>query len=135
MITVEQAAYMLAQKFPQLVRCKDYWVAHPVDHQYVQTGPAWIVQWTAKDVPQPSDQDLQDWWPQYESAYNAQESAKNIREDRDQRLRDADVMSAKALDGGNLTLVAQIGEYRQALRDVPQQEGFPESVKWPVAPK
>ncbi|MFP3393591.1 phage tail assembly chaperone, partial [Brevibacillus sp. SIMBA_076] len=25
-------------------------------------------------------------------------------------------------------------EYRQALRDVPQQEGFPFSVEWPVSP-
>jgi len=25
-------------------------------------------------------------------------------------------------------------EYRQALRDVPQQEGFPDSVLWPVSP-
>ena len=24
--------------------------------------------------------------------------------------------------------------YRQALRDVPQQEGFPRSVTWPIAP-
>ena len=24
--------------------------------------------------------------------------------------------------------------YRQALRDVPQQEGFPTSVNWPIAP-
>jgi hypothetical protein len=26
-------------------------------------------------------------------------------------------------------------EYRQALRDVPQQSGFPESVTWPIPPK
>ena len=26
-------------------------------------------------------------------------------------------------------------EYRQALRDVPQQSGFPESVTWPTPPK
>lgn len=25
--------------------------------------------------------------------------------------------------------------YRQALRDVPQQEGFPENIEWPVEPK
>ena len=30
---------------------------------------------------------------------------------------------------------AAVAAYRQALRDVPQQEGFPSDVKWPSEPK
>lgn len=32
-------------------------------------------------------------------------------------------------------LTGEWAEYRQALRDVPQQEGFPFDVTWPVAPE
>ena len=34
----------------------------------------------------------------------------------------------------DVTLSDEWKTYRQALRDVPQQEGFPRSVNWPIAP-
>lgn len=32
------------------------------------------------------------------------------------------------------TMTAEMTTYRQALRDVPQQEGFPNEINWPVKP-
>ena len=31
--------------------------------------------------------------------------------------------------------LAKVKAYRQELRDLPEQEGFPESVEWPTEPK
>lgn len=55
---------------------------------------------------------------------------KIIREQRNKLLQRADILVNIATDNG-------IGEtearaYRQALRDVPEQEGFPLNVVWPV---
>lgn len=32
-------------------------------------------------------------------------------------------------------VLEQIKVYRQALRDIPEQSGFPKNVKWPVEPQ
>lgn len=32
------------------------------------------------------------------------------------------------------TSLAEIKEYRQALRDIPEQPGFPDSIAWPIRP-
>jgi hypothetical protein len=32
------------------------------------------------------------------------------------------------------TLTPEMAEYRQALRDITQQDGFPENIEWPVKP-
>lgn len=44
-----------------------------------------------------------------------------------------DTLSAKLRLGDDAYNLWQ--EYRQALRDVPQQQGFPSSVLWPVQPE
>lgn len=54
-----------------------------------------------------------------------------VRQQRDQLLA--------ATDWTQVTDVPQAikdryAAYRQALRDIPQQEGFPDNVVWPVAP-
>ena len=55
-----------------------------------------------------------------------------VRAARDQRLADADVLIFKAEDAGVDT--AALRAYRQALRDLPQQNGFPWDVEWPEIP-
>jgi hypothetical protein len=55
----------------------------------------------------------------------------NIRAIRNDRLKDTDWTQGKDIPDN----VSQAwGVYRQALRDVPQQEGFPFNVVWPEAP-
>jgi len=68
-----------------------------------------------------------------ETAYRAMkdaEQAKNVRQSRDQKLKDLDWTQGKdiadSVSGPAATL-------RQALRDVPTQAGFPWEVTWPDA--
>jgi hypothetical protein len=52
---------------------------------------------------------------------------------RNNLLSDSDWVVIKSLEVG-APAPAEWATYRQALRDVPQQEGFPSTVTWPVKP-
>ncbi|GAB7022171.1 tail fiber assembly protein [Salidesulfovibrio brasiliensis] len=58
--------------------------------------------------------------------------AVTVRKERDERLRLSDwtQLADAPLDDAQKTAWA---DYRQALRDVPQQTGFPDVVEWPEA--
>lgn len=60
--------------------------------------------------------------------------ASAVRKQRDQFLAETDwaVLPDSPLDGTSQTALKA---YRQALRDVPQQEGFPNSISWPNMPE
>ncbi len=71
-----------------------------------------------------------------EAAYKAMkdaEQAKNVRSDRDQRLAKTDWRVIKVLEAGALQDF-DWAAYRQMLRDVTVQDGFPWNVTWPVEP-
>tara|TARA_B100000900_G_C20549106_1_gene703935 strand:+ start:888 stop:1346 length:459 start_codon:yes stop_codon:yes gene_type:complete len=51
------------------------------------------------------------------------------RSSRDERLSQTDHYGLS-----DVTMSAEMATYRQALRDVPQQEGFPQNVTWPIKP-
>lgn len=55
------------------------------------------------------------------------------RTKRDGLLRASDGIAWGALDRGEPVPATWVA-YRQALRNVPQQEGFPDSINWPQAP-
>ena len=55
--------------------------------------------------------------------------AKNIRNTRDQLIKESDWRAVS-----DRKLESEWKEYRQALRDITKQEGFPHVVKWPVDP-
>ncbi|MEA5032301.1 MAG: phage tail assembly chaperone [Sphaerochaeta sp.] len=60
-----------------------------------------------------------------------------IREVRDQKIRDIEWRFRRYEDETILDLphnddIARLAAYVQALRDVPQQEGFPEDIVWPT---
>ena len=57
-----------------------------------------------------------------------------VREERDRLLDSTDWVILRYLDQGD-EVPSEWKEYRQALRDVPEQEGFPGSVDWPVMPE
>ena len=63
----------------------------------------------------------------------AAEKAEQVRAQRDHLIGQTDYLLAPDYPIDAETLEA-VKAYRQALRDVPQQEGFPESVEWPTAP-
>lgn len=69
----------------------------------------------------------------------ADESKASIRTQRDKLLADSDWVVTKAVeqnaqDGLGIQVPQVWLDYRQALRDIPQQPGFPDNVTWPTAP-
>jgi transglutaminase-like putative cysteine protease len=56
--------------------------------------------------------------------------AANVRAERDRKLAATDWMALS-----DVTLSAEMATYRQALRDITSQEGFPHSVVWPTKPQ
>jgi hypothetical protein len=61
------------------------------------------------------------------------EKAESVRRERDQKLAESDWRVIKALES-NQPQDFQWASYRQALRDLPSQAGFPWSVVWPQSP-
>jgi len=72
-----------------------------------------------------------------EAAYTANkdaEAATAVRAERDKLLASCDWMAIKAFEAGS-TLSVEWATYRQALRDVTAQAGFPHEVTWPTKPE
>ena len=72
-----------------------------------------------------------------EAAYKATkdaEFAKSARDSRDKLLAECDWLVVKALELSQ-AVPAEWATYRQALRDIPQQAGFPTTINWPVKPE
>jgi hypothetical protein len=63
------------------------------------------------------------------AAHDAQQ-AKNIRDDRNRRLADCDWTQLADAPVDDLVWAA----YRQSLRDIPLQAGFPWDINWPAKP-
>ena len=66
------------------------------------------------------------------TAYDTQknnELATRERAERDRLLKETDHYGLS-----DVTMSAEMTTYRQALRDVPQQDGFPASITWPTKP-
>jgi len=59
--------------------------------------------------------------------------ARDARADRDRRLSACDWVVARAIERAELVPVAW-ATYREALRDVPEQPGFPRLINWPTPP-
>jgi hypothetical protein len=71
-----------------------------------------------------------------EAAYKAQKDAEfaaNARTQRDRLLSECDWVVIKSLESGQ-AIPSEWAAYRQALRDLPQQAGFPVTIDWPVKP-
>lgn len=72
-----------------------------------------------------------------EEAYTARkdaEAATAARAERDKLIASCDWMAIKAFEGGT-GVATEWATYRQALRDVSAQEGFPNDITWPEKPE
>ncbi len=69
-----------------------------------------------------------------ERDYTDEEVAATVRRDRDARLRATDVYLLSDYPGMTAEALAEVKAYRQALRDVPEQTGFPRQIEWPEFP-
>tara|TARA_R110000782_G_scaffold137973_1_gene230420 strand:+ start:759 stop:1037 length:279 start_codon:yes stop_codon:yes gene_type:complete len=65
---------------------------------------------------------------EYELGANDRAAAE-IRTERDAKLSATDWTAST-----DVTMTAEMTTYRQALRDVPAQAGFPNTIDWPEAP-
>lgn len=86
------------------------------------------------DRPAEGDQPAQTAAEQ-EAAYKAAkdaEQAKSVRAQRDAKLAATDWMVIKAVEAG-AAVPANTAAYRQALRDITSQAGFPWELTWPDA--
>ena len=66
-------------------------------------------------------------------ALDAQQAA-SVRADRNMRLAATDWWVIKALEAGQMLDTSQ-ADYRQALRDITSQPGFPWDITWPEVPQ
>ena len=80
------------------------------------------LEWGVEKIPEKTSEELQ------------QEAEERVRAQRDYLIGQTDYLLAAdyPIDAESLEAVKA---YRQALRDVPQQEGFPENVEWPTMPE
>lgn len=89
----------------------------------------WVTAWEVRDM---FSDDAEGTKAEKEAAYQAgldAEAAKAVRAQRDKLLAETDWTALS-----DVTMSAEMATYRQALRDITAQEGFPHSVNWPVKP-
>lgn len=89
----------------------------------------WVQKWVEQDMFADTEEATK---AEQETAYQAEldtNAAEAVRADRDERLAKTDW---RALS--DLTLSTDWANYRQSLRDVPSQSGFPHDVTWPTEP-
>lgn len=93
----------------------------------------WVQKWVERDMFSDTTEDgVTTTKAEHEAAYQAKldtEAAARVRSERDQKLKDTDWMGMS-----DVTMSTEWATYRQALRDVPAQEGFPHTVTWPEEP-
>jgi hypothetical protein len=90
----------------------------------------WVQAWVVVDM---FKDDAEGTKAEKEAAYQASldaEVAKGVRMERDSLLAATDWMALS-----DVTLTADWAAYRQALRDVTAQAGFPHNVTWPSKPE
>jgi hypothetical protein len=92
--------------------------------------------WYTKYILGPVFTDGETTAAEQEAAYRAMkdaEFAKSARDSRDNLLSECDWVIVMSLEAGR-AIPAEWATYRQALRDIPQQAGFPVTINWPVKP-
>ena len=89
----------------------------------------WVQKWIEKDMFSDNDDETKS---EQETAYQAlldAAAAEAVRKDRNERLSKTDWLGLS-----DVTMSTAWAAYRQALRDVPAQNGFPNSITWPTEP-
>jgi|DEB0MinimDraft_12_1074336.scaffolds.fasta_scaffold46486_2 hypothetical protein len=93
----------------------------------------WVQKWAEQDMFADTTEDgVTTTKAEHEAAYQARldaDKAESVRSERDQKLKDTDWMGMS-----DVTMTDAWKTYRTALRDVPAQSGFPNSITWPTEP-
>ncbi|MBB5496884.1 tail fiber assembly protein [Paraburkholderia sp. MM5384-R2] len=128
MITCDQLIFIITSEIPGLVHGRDFLAGHPLDAAGNQKEEPFILQWKSTAAREPDVKALIARWPDYESAY----AERNARMRRDHLLKQCDWSQGVDVPAA---LREKYVAYRQALRDVPQQAGFPADITWPQLPE
>jgi hypothetical protein len=89
----------------------------------------WVQKWAEQDMFADTEEATKS---EQETAYQARldaDKAESVRSERDHKLKDTDWMGMS-----DVTLSTEWATYRQALRDIPAQSGFPNTITWPTKP-
>ncbi len=128
MLTHDQIAFAVTKLYPELKHGKDFWVAQPVERDSgKQIGDADIVEWP-KELEQPDRKILQKTFKAHADEFHAQQA----KVARLAKLKESDW--TQLMDVPEATRQSWAA-YRQALRDLPQQNGFPMHIVWPTPPE
>ena len=94
----------------------------------------WVQKWVEQDMFSDTTEDgVTTTKAEHEAAYQATldtKAAAHVRSERDQKLKDTDWMGMS-----DVTMSTEWATYRQALRDIPSQDGFPNTITWPTEPE
>ena len=94
----------------------------------------WVQKWVERDMFSDTTEDgVTTTKAEHEAAYQARldtEAAANVRSQRDQKLQDTDWMGLS-----DVTMSTEWATYRQSLRDITEQPGFPGTITWPDEPE
>jgi len=88
------------------------------DGGFVEQDGAWIKTW---NIAEKTPEELAEW---------IESKKQQVRSQRDMLIAETDYLALS-----DNTLSPEMAAYRQALRNITTQEGFPESVSWPTKPE
>ena len=95
----------------------------------------WVHAWTENDMFQEYTDDDNNVVT-VQDQINAKVAADNAALASTERATRDDLLKATDHYGlSDVTMTEAMATYRQALRDVPQQEGFPQTITWPTKPE
>ncbi|WP_051980305.1 phage tail assembly chaperone [Burkholderia sp. 9120] len=124
---------ILRERYPMLEHGRDFYVAHPVDARSGrQCGEPFIAVWRSTTIPQPDADSLRHEFSANEGMYRTL-LARAYR-DRLLGASDARVNVPPDAPESFRASAAAWERYRQALRDLTGQPGFPFDIEWPVEP-
>tara|TARA_R110002072_G_scaffold263259_1_gene422094 strand:- start:3548 stop:4048 length:501 start_codon:yes stop_codon:yes gene_type:complete len=97
----------------------------------------WVQAWSVVDMFADTTEDgVTTTKAEHEAAYQANldaKAAESVRTQRDAELAKSDWMVIRSAETG-VALPTEWATYRQALRDITGQTGFPNEINWPVEP-
>jgi hypothetical protein len=98
----------------------------------------WVQAWSVVDMfaDYTDDEGVTHTKAEHEAAYQADldaKAAESVRTQRDAELAKSDWRVIKATETG-VNMSAEWADYRQALRDITDQSGFPNEIEWPTEP-
>ena len=84
------------------------------------------LEWRDKETPKPTEEELNNLWGDAKQIFDAKEA----RATRDRLIAETDWMALS-----DVQMSDGWAAYRQALRNVPEQPGFPDNIDWPEKPE